>query len=289
MTTGSPLEGLAGVRWTVGGVVRAGALELAGPTPAAAQQLAAATVELAAAGLQLGLSGLDRLWVRGPSGASVVALKDETVLLGEVEPGNAASRVEQALLLWTTSGVMPAPPMASSPSGSRTEARSEAVFSGRLALFALPDLLEFLRSGRRTGVLTVSSAAGSAALRFRAGWITGASSPSSPGVVPLLVAEGWLAPTEAQSLNSSAGPGALDTGGAAVLVRRGLVPAEAMERALRQQAALTMREVLQWKDGTFVFTREPETDAAVQVDAQSLMLDLYRELDEATPPRRGGR
>jgi hypothetical protein len=161
------------------------------------------------------------------------------------------------------------------------------VFSGRLAVFALPDLLEFLRSGRRTGVLKISSGTRSGALRFRGGWITGASSPASPGVVALLVASGWLASAEAQSLESSAGPGAIDAGAAGVLVRRGLVPADAMERALREQAELTLRELVLWKDGTFVFSRDGEGEASVQVDAQSVMLDLYRELDEATPPRRG--
>ena len=49
---------------------------------------------------------------------------------------------------------------------------TESVFSGRLSVFALPDLLEFLRSGRRTGLLVCSSAAGLGRLRFRDGRIT---------------------------------------------------------------------------------------------------------------------
>ena len=54
-----------------------------------------------------------------------------------------------------------------------------AVFAGKLNVFAVPDLMEFLRGARRTGTLLCTSAAGTATLRFRDGRIAGAASPAT--------------------------------------------------------------------------------------------------------------
>ena len=90
---------------------------------------------------------------------------------GAAEPGAAAAdetrpapRLTESVLL---SGASAAGP--------------DAVFSGRLSVFSLPDLVEFLRSARRTGVLECSSPAGLGSLRFQAGWICGATAPGLPG------------------------------------------------------------------------------------------------------------
>lgn len=161
----------------------------------------------------------------------------------------------------------------------------DAVFSGRLSSFSLPDLVEFLRSARRTGQLVCSSPAGMGTMRFRKGFITGASSPSTPTACELLVRAGKVTAEAVQALApESARPGLSPC---EALVRRGLADAATVQAALRQQIELTMRELVAWTDGEFAFNQEPAPEpaiamAGVQVDAQELMLNLFKELDEAS-------
>ena len=227
--------------------LRGGVLELpsGAPTPgrSTAPGIAAALGELGAIGRAFGLSGLRLLSVNGRARTTVAAVRQEALVLTEVNGARGTSRVEEALEKWCSEPVTSATPALT----------QEAVFSGHLAVFSLPDLLEFLRTGRRTGVLRVKAGAKVGALRFRDGWLIGASSPT-----------GTSAEWQTQE-------------------RRGLPPV-APQEALRQQITLTLRELVQWKNGEFVFTREGVTQAEisdlVQVDPQWLLLDLFRELDE---------
>jgi hypothetical protein len=161
----------------------------------------------------------------------------------------------------------------------------DAVFSGRLSVFSLPDLVEFLRSARRTGQLVCSSPAGMGTMQFRKGWITGAASPSTPSACQLLVRAGKVDPAAVEALApEGARPGLAPC---EALVRRGLADAATVQGALRQQIELVLRELVAWTDGEFAFRQEagaePDSAAtAVQVDAQELLLNLFKELDEAS-------
>jgi predicted glycosyltransferase len=64
-----------------------------------------------------------------------------------------------------------AAPARGSQVAPRARGATGPVFSGLLGEFALPDLLEFLRSARQSGVLVCSGAQGMATLTFRDGWI----------------------------------------------------------------------------------------------------------------------
>lgn len=169
--------------------------------------------------------------------------------------------------------------------GGGGAAGGDAVFSGRLSVFSLPDLVEFLRSARRTGQLVCSSPLGMGTMHFRKGWITAASSPATPSACELLVRAGKVAAEAVAELEPEAARPGLTP--CEALVRRGLADVPAVQAALRQQIELTMRELLRWTDGQFAFNQEPAAEvpslvAAVQVDAQELMLNLFRELDEAS-------
>jgi hypothetical protein len=164
-------------------------------------------------------------------------------------------------------------------------ASGDSVFSGRLSVFSLPDLVEFLRSARRTGQLVCSSPAGMGTMQFRKGWITGASSPGTPSACELLVRAGKVAAEAVQDLApESARPGLAPC---EAIVRRGLADAAAVQGALRQQIELVLRELVSWTDGEFAFNQEAGGEAAtqataVQVDAQELLLNLFKEMDEAS-------
>jgi len=160
------------------------------------------------------------------------------------------------------------------------------MFSGRLSVFSLADLVEFLRTAGRSGLLVCSSLAGVGAFRFCKGRITGAASPSCVSLGVLLVRGGKLT---AEAL-ASAGPareGALvDAGLAHRLVEHGLADLAAVREAGLQQIEQTLRELIDWTDGEFAFTREEEqpapSAASIEVDAQQLLLDLFRERDESS-------
>jgi len=164
----------------------------------AAAAIAAALGHLAAAGRSAGLARLDTLSVKGADRATLAAVRPEGFLLVAVDPTRPTARIEAALRRWTpparpepARAAPPRPPAlprpangaaAPSPAQLPRDGGVDATFAGQLSDFALPDLLEFLRAGRRTGLLVCTSASGVGTLRFRGGSLTGATSPHTPAV-----------------------------------------------------------------------------------------------------------
>jgi hypothetical protein len=171
--------------------------------------------------------------------------------------------------------------------GGGAGAPPDAVFSGQLSSFALPDLLEFLRSGRRTGLLVCSGPGGIGALRFRDGRICGGASPGTPGLGELLVRDGKLAADALRALASSGGGEQPDDVLAEQLVRGGHAEPATVIAAIEAQVWAAVRELVQWTDGEFAFNREEDGARAegrvcVALDPQAVLLDVFRERDEAS-------
>ncbi|HEX9399350.1 MAG TPA: DUF4388 domain-containing protein [Anaeromyxobacter sp.] len=169
----------------------------------------------------------------------------------------------------------------------------DAVFSGQLSSFALPDLLEFLRSGRRTGLLVCSSASGMGALRFREGRITGAASPRTPALGEFLVRGKKITAQALRALTLADAAEQPDDVLGERIVSGGLADVGAVQEALEHQVWAAIRELVGWTDGEFAFNREEEADPAVPrlaiaLDPQAVLLDVFRENDEqsrnGTPP-----
>lgn len=165
-----------------------------------------------------------------------------------------------------------------------------AVFAGKLSVFAAPDLMEFLRGARRTGLLLCTSEAGTAALRFRDGRIAGAASPATPGLGELLVRAGKLTPDRLQAVleRQAAEPGEAGLIGE-ILVREGLVEPDDVKRALREQIGLAVKELVLWRDGEFAFKRqegeEGKSEIPVEADPQEVLLNVLKDMDEASRAR----
>jgi tetratricopeptide (TPR) repeat protein len=184
----------------------------------------------------------------------------------------------------------PAPALADSallPPGPRaTFSAQDAMFSGRLSVFSLADLVEFLRTAGRSGLLVCSSQAGMGAFRFRKGRITGAATPATPRRGDLLVRGGKLTGEALASADPARDGSLVDAGLADRLVQLGVVDAATVREAARQQIEQALRELIDWSDGEFAFTREeaaaPAGETDVEVDAQQLLLDLFRERDESS-------
>jgi hypothetical protein len=233
--------------------------DVGAPAQAATRLMGEVVRALEAAGSTLALGRLQLVLLRDPVRTTVAASRPPALVVAGLDAKRATARVEQALTAWYQGAPSPVP--ASSPSAPPHHppplpplAGREPAFSGRLSVFPVPDLLEFLRSARRTGVLRFSADAGTGMLRFNDGWITAGSSPATPSTGALVTRD--------------------ETQGLADVVR--------------QQIHLAVREMFHWRDGEFAFSGEDQTavDAFVgapRVDAQALLLDLFRELDEGSP------
>jgi hypothetical protein len=181
----------------------------------------------------------------------------------------------------------PLPPLSQSAILARGSvgAAADAVFSGQLSSFAIPDLLEFLRSARRTGLLVCSSASGIGALRFRDGRITSGASPGAPSLGELLVGAGKLSAQALRALAAVHGEvpdGALGEH----VVRESLADAASVREAVERQIGVVVRELVHWKDGEFAFNRDPDGAAepkatSVALDPQAVLLEALTEMDEA--------
>lgn len=118
------------------------------------------------------------------------------------------------------------------------------MFAGELGELALPNLLEFLRGGQRTGTLVCTTPHGIGSVHMQRGLITRASSPRA-------------APDEPAAASID-------------------------ERTARIYRAF--REMMTWTQGRFAFTAEPAADAAavpaLALSAQTILIHLCQESDQ---------
>jgi tetratricopeptide (TPR) repeat protein len=162
----------------------------------------------------------------------------------------------------------------------------KAVFTGDLQLFAVPDLLDFLKSSRRTGTLVVTSECGIGAVHLRQGMITGAASPNSKNMGDLLLQRGAL--TE-QQLHSAADFQRADSPErllGSILLERGLVKRESLRKVLEEQIRGALLEMVGWSSGRFAFEPdkrsqiEGDAEMSLELDTHEVLLDVLRVLDE---------
>ena len=160
----------------------------------------------------------------------------------------------------------------------------KAVFSGDIQILAFPNLLEFLRSGRRTGTLVISSETGIGAIYLRKGMITGAASPKCANIGRLLISDGTLT-KEALEQAAAAQKETPEKLLGAILVEQGHVPHDVMKEALTDQIYKAIREIYQWIEGTFAFS--PDTagydlpsEVEVDLDPQHVLMDVLSQLDD---------
>jgi len=175
----------------------------------------------------------------------------------------------------------------STPAPASNGSATDAVFSGQLSLFPLPDVLEFLRSARRSGVLACSSAAGMAALHFEGGSITRSACTGVPTTGELLVAAGKISreALAAAAAAASNGAEAADETAIEALVRGRQLDLPTVRLAVTRQIELCVRRLVQWKNGEFAFNQDSGPEAAsppwaVAVDPQGILLEVFRQLDE---------
>jgi len=165
-------------------------------------------------------------------------------------------------------------------------AAPKAVFTGDLQLFAVPDLLDFLNSSRRTGTLVITSEHGIGAVQLKEGFIVGAASPGSTNMGDLLMDGGVLTREQVQSAVERQKTDSPDQLLGAILLEMGLVQRPQLQGALEQQVRRALREMVEWASGRFAF--EPDRNGSenpggieIHLDTRGVLLDVLREYDES--------
>jgi tetratricopeptide (TPR) repeat protein len=175
------------------------------------------------------------------------------------------------------------PPIPADAKPSRPQ--SKAVFTGSLQLFAVPDLLDFLATSRRTGTLVITSENGIGAVHMKDGFIAGAAAPNSTNMGDLLLKQEALTEDRLRdAVEKQKAEGANRLLGS-ILLEMGLVEQAQLRQALDQQARGALREMVEWTSGRFAFEPDRNGDEApgeieLSLDTRGVLLDVLREFDE---------
>jgi hypothetical protein len=146
----------------------------------------------------------------------------------------------------------------SEPSSATRSEPNESTFSGDLGEFRLPELLELLRAGRRSGTLTCQAPCGIGGFKLRNGNIVRARYRSlNPDQEPSL-------PPPTMRLDQ---------------------PRPRSRTEVKRQATDVVLQVIYWEEGQFCF--EPADASApdesdLETDSQGILLDVFRQLDAAS-------
>ncbi|MGE5784512.1 MAG: DUF4388 domain-containing protein [Myxococcales bacterium] len=171
------------------------------------------------------------------------------------------------------------------PSSVPQSRSASPIFTGSLLQFCLPDVLEFLRAGRRTGTLLCSSVRGIGAVHLRTGLIGGAAAPSTASLRDVLIAAGKLTAEIAAKAVAYQQQAQAHLPMGSILISQGWTSEEDIAASLRTQTYAAVAEVLQWGDGLFAFAPEygegeTETQVEIALDPQAMLIDIYREIEE---------
>ncbi len=152
--------------------------------------------------------------------------------------------------------------------------------SGDLAAIALPEIVEFLHQGRRTGTLRVVSPGSDRAIVIKDGMIRGATSDDpSDALAECCLRLGMLTRGAlAGILASNPPPGRVGR----ALVEAGLLQSHDLFKATQFQVTEIFHSMLLGREGAFVFLDEPieERSGGVQLNTQALLMDSVRRIDE---------
>lgn len=154
--------------------------------------------------------------------------------------------------------VIPPPPP---PRPRKPQASNESAFLGDLGEFKLPDVLELLRAGRRSGRLSCQSGEGVGVLRLRNGnivrayWFPGRRAA---------VTDGDLSSVDAQRPNPSS------------------------VEAVEAQATPVVTKLVRWTQGQFHFQpiqNQGDDEPELQTDPRLILLQVFKQLDEGSLSR----
>ena len=162
----------------------------------------------------------------------------------------------------------------------------DSAFSGNLRQFSVVEMLEFLRMNRRTGVLRLVSDGRVAEVHLVDGHLAGGTIAGNARLGKMLLTNGMVAPESLQravELQRSL-PRPLPLG--QVLLSNDFITAETLRPALVDQIKMTLLEIVEWTEGTFVFDADDDMVHGLNadpllLDTTTMMMETMRLRDEA--------
>ena len=154
---------------------------------------------------------------------------------------------------------------------------------GSLKEASLPDVVQLLYLGRRTGCLSVANDRNFASIWLDDGWVVFAGMISRPDRLgERLIAAGKLTHEQLQAAiaTQAAVPGHRL---GAVLVQLGVLTSEELQAELRRQVEETVYTLFTWASGTFSFeagVAPEDAEGTVRLNSEGLLLEGARRVDE---------
>ena len=254
------------------------------PTQAASAQGSPSSSKLRAA------APLGRPTVRPASEASVSRRPVLQVSASRATHVNAsAAAVAVVTTNEMSSQVLPVGGLVSPPSSGKMVAAASVtppLLTGSLRLFSLPDLLEFLRVGQRTGTLVCASPEGLGTIELRRGRIFSAVAAGVATLEEFVVQSGALSQADLDRCLGVAKQVQPTATLPTLLLTEKLVERDLMHELLMSHVVRVLRHLMGWEAGEFSFDPAPRPDAldtqpGIDLDPQGVLLNIFKDMDDA--------
>lgn len=152
---------------------------------------------------------------------------------------------------------------------------------GDIAVMPIPEVVEFLHQGRRSGVLRVLTPSADRSIVFGEGMVRGATSDQpSEGLGQVCVKLGLVRPADLERVVSTMTAPSPRLG--RMLVEAGLLQSHDLFRAVQAQVTEVFGGILIERAGHFVLLDDAieERSAGVTLNTQALLMDSIRRIDE---------
>lgn len=159
------------------------------------------------------------------------------------------------------------------------------VFTGEIHLFSVADLLEFFRSGHKSGKLFFKNNDDVIALYLKDGRISAVEAPEIISISTVLVKLGFLSNSDARKYQVDAKMPDFEFDFTKNVLEAGVVDLEQLKQAIKLQIKTTIKHLISWKDGRFAFHNDENLRTHIvnfSLDSQMLLLDAFREIDEGS-------
>ncbi len=176
-------------------------------------------------------------------------------------------------------------------------------FTGDLEHLHLADIIQLVHTTRKSGIFSVKGSKGESKIVFRSGYIVGANHiNNSVRIGTVLVKTGAITIDDLkQALGVAKNAAKNRRPLIATLIQMGKLKREDAQRGLKKLVEMTIVELMSWNKGTFTFDTDTaaissevgassdDPDQDVGIDAQMVLMDALRVLDERERDRAGGK
>ncbi|NRA32547.1 MAG: tetratricopeptide repeat protein [Polyangiaceae bacterium] len=164
-----------------------------------------------------------------------------------------------------------------------TGAGPENAFRGSLEDFPVGETLDLLKNKMATGRLRIETPLGTAMLTIARGRVATAALEGERGLAQSLLDDREVLKMALVRALGTGWEELADDDVVTELIDKKVVTEKQLTRTLRQQVRRVLAQIVDARSGQFIFDKAEVSDTALSlsVDSTALILDIYREMDEA--------